>query len=272
MFRCRLGLNLVLPGLVVSVLLLAGVSGCQKQGTPSGAGGEATTLQPAEDLYRAGRYREARARAEIDCRRSSGLARRRAALTAGLAAHALGDSTDARGWLEPLLADEDPAIAGRASAAVGMMADQQGDHGRAAELLSSAASKLNGDDSARAALRAGHAYSALGRLSEASASYQSALATATSPALQAAIRPYTEPGPFALQVGLFTSRPNAEQRAAELRGTTARFGWSPPRVASVVASGGKPGYSVRVGSFASRHAAVVAGERLGTPSIVVAAR
>ncbi len=261
----------VMTGLVLAAAAVL-VSGCQKHGGARAGTSTATTLSSAEELYHAGRYAEAKARAEHDYRRCDGQARRHAALTAGMAAHALGKTAEARGWLEPLVNDDDPAVSGRACAALGVIALQQGDHARSATLLSSAASKLGGDDSARALLRAGHALSALGRSGEAATSYQAALAAAQTPTLQAAIRPYTQPGPFSLQVGVFSTKPNAEQRASEVRTQAARLGLGSPRIAQVRPEKGGQGYSVQVGSFTNRYAAVLASEKLVTPSVIVAAR
>lgn len=245
-------------------------TGCQNRSAGAGAGASATVAS-AEDLYRSGRYAEAKAIAENDFRRRDGVARKRAALTAGLSSHALGKTAEARGWLEPLLSDSDPEIAGRAAAALGIIADTQNDHARAATLFAQAARQLTGDDAARAALRAGHAQTELKQWNEAKASYDAALGAAQTPALRQAIEPYTLPGPFAIQLGLFSSKPNADRKAREVQPQMARLGLGLPQVAPRRAANGTAGFAVLIGRYINRYAAVAASEKIGSTAMVVPA-
>lgn len=256
-------------GLLAGLVGLA--AGCQKHG-PSGPDGQPVVAQSAADLYQAQRFAEAKARAEFDYKTTSGPARRLAALTAGLSAHAMNQPAEATVWLEPLLSDPDPDISGRAAVSLGVIAESRGEHARAAELFTQASKQLEGDAAARAALRAGHAQTAMKKFAEASESYRAGVAAAQTPGVRQAIEPYTETGPFALQVGMFHSKANAERKAREVRSQAARLGLGAPQIAMVPAANGKAGYSVRIGRFINRHAAHMASESLATPSVVVSAQ
>jgi tetratricopeptide (TPR) repeat protein len=261
--------------LTAAMVLAAAAGGAGCQGKPGGGtqagGGTAAITMSAEDLYAAGRFSEAKARAEVDYRQISGAAKRRSALTAGMASHALGQTAEARGWLEPLLKDHDPQIAGRAAAALGLIAQSQKDPTRAASLLEQASHQLSGDLAARASLRAGHAQTELNQFAQAKASYDTALTQAQSSELKSAIVPYTVPGPYSLQVGVFGSKPNADRKAREIQAQIAQLGYGWPQVTPRTGSDGKPSFAVRVGRFVNRYAAVLAGGRLGVPAVVVKA-
>lgn len=257
--------------LMLSIGLAMGPVACQKSTARSGDG---PTVQTASDLYAAGRFSEAQARAEVDFRRLDGEARRAAALTAGLSAHALNRTAEARGWLTPLINDPNPEIAGRANAALGLIAEKAGSQAEAAERLVQASNLLRGDEAARAAFRAGHSFTALNRFDEAATAYRNAVSKAESPQVRSAYEPYIQPGPFSVQMGVFTSKLNADRKAAESRPRTTHLGLGVPFVKPVNSAGGKPGvlaFSVRVGSFVNRHAAALACQKLGSQAVVVAA-
>lgn len=258
---------------IAAVALAGGVafpSGCQNR-TAGLHGAPSAAVASAQDLFNAGRFAEAKSVAESDFRRQSGTARKRAALTAGMSSHALGKTAEARGWLQPLLSDADPEIAGRAAAALGLIAESQHDHAQAATYFDQAARQLHGDDAARAALRAGHAQTELKLWKQAEASYAAALAAAQSPAVRHAIEPYTRPGPFAIQLGLFSSKPNADRKSREVGPRMVRLGLGAPEVAPRKASNGTSGFAVLLGPYVNRYAAVAASEKIGVAAVVVPA-
>jgi hypothetical protein len=254
-------------GVLADVLAMAGAGGggCQNRNAAAGGG---ATVASAEDLFAAKRYAEAKARAELDYSRTKGEAQHRSALIAGMASHACGKNGEAQRWLEPLLLNTAPEIAGRAAATLAIMAQEQKDPARAAALYTRAAQQLTGDDSARAGLRAGHAQTELNQFAQARDSYDAAFNAAQTPALKAAIQPYTEPGPFAVQVGVFSSKPNADRKAHEIQPKASQLGMTPTQVKAKTASG-KTSFVVQVGRFLNRQAAVLAGKRLGTQAVVV---
>lgn len=257
--------------LMLSVGLVLGPVACQKNTARAGDG---PVLQSASELYASGRFSEAKARAELDYRRLDGEPKRTAALTAGLSAHALNKTAEARGWLTPLISDSNPEIAGRANATLGLIAEKAGSEAEAAERLMQASNLLSGDEAARAAFRAGHSFTALNRFGEAGTAYRTAVSKAESPSVRSAYEPYTQPGPFAVQMGVFASKPNADRKAVESRNRTSQLGLGVPFVKPVNSAAGKSGvlaFSVRVGSFMNRHAASLACQKLGSQAVVVAA-
>ncbi len=157
--------------LACAVMLVASLGGC--------AARQATRPAAADDqdyaaLYSSGRYQKALE----DSSRVAGSLRAadkpRARLIAGLSAHALNRNAEAVRWLTPLVDDADRAIAGKSSAALGLIHQQQGEHPRAAALLGKASKLLEGDDAARAALYAGDSHGALGERDLARAMYETA--------------------------------------------------------------------------------------------------
>lgn len=246
----------------------ASIGGCQSRTAGLNRGASATVAS-AQDLFNQGRFAEARSVAESDFRRHNGVARDQAALIAGMACHALGKTAQARGWLEPLLSNAKPEIAGRAAAALGLIAEAQNDEARAATLFAQAARQLQGDDAARAALRAGHAQTELKLWSQADSSYAEALSKAQSPAVRNAIEPYTRPGPFAIQLGMFSSKPNADRKLREIGPQMARLGLGVPEVSPRKAANGTSGFAVLIGRYINRYAAVAASEKIRVASVVV---
>jgi tetratricopeptide (TPR) repeat protein len=256
----------------VTLAALVGLPGCKKNGSgPHVAADTATSQIDPSDyiaLYNARRYAQARTAAEAALPRLKDREREIAGLTAGLSAHASGDLSGAQKLLTPLTASKDDQISGRAEAALGQIAQSQGKTGYAADLLARAAKKLDGDNAARAGLRAGNAYTAAGQQSQAMNQYKNAANDASSDALKKAATTMTEPGPFSLQAGVFNSRANADTKARQLRSLSMSAGFGPPRVVPDVVKG-KVVYAVKMGMFPSRPAATTAKSRLGNQQVVV---
>jgi tetratricopeptide (TPR) repeat protein len=264
----RLGVRLGFMAAAVVAICMAPLGGCQKNaGGPGPTRADGAPLT-AYDLYTARKYEPARAAAEADHRKSDGRAREIAALTAGLSCHALGRTAEAQTWLTPLSTSTYPEIAGRADATLGLIAHNSGEHAKAADLLVKGAGRLSGDTAARTWVRAGHSYTALKRYPDAKRCYDAAFGAAKTPALKGAIQPYTAAGPFAVQVGVFTSKPNADRKANEVAPAASRLGIGQPRVLPETVSG-KGAFAVRLGSFPNRHAAALACGQLGMQACVV---
>lgn len=268
--------RIVVLSLTVLSLLLP--LGCASSGAQQAASSDSYML-----AYQEGRYSEAASLAEIAWSRSEGADRERAALVIGLSAQALDRRDDAQRWLSPLLTSEDPEIAGRAAAGLGLIEQRRGNHERAVTLLRDASVKLHGDESARASFYAGESYAALGRMRAARIEYSIAANSATSPELREKIRARSgeigvgagdetplaiaASGRFTVQVGAYSSRQNALNAAGEASARAARLGVGQPRIVER-ADLGSVLYVVQVGRFATHLAATEAHRRMGGPGFV----
>jgi tetratricopeptide (TPR) repeat protein len=244
--------------LVASLVLGAGVGGCKPRDQARGGGAEdpVATAQAPSPTVRSG---------------NSLSERDEAALAAGLQAYAQNRDDEAFSHLSPLTVNRNREIRGKAEAALGLIAQRRNEHARAADLLSSASTDLDGDDAARASLQAGHSLTALGRHIEASHQYRRAASLAESTSVRALVRPFTEPGPFAVQLGVFGSRSNADRTAAQASSRAASSGFGRVRVVPTRDSQGRSAFAVRVGTFPSRQSAVEARSKMGTGGVIVAA-
>lgn len=267
---CRPSLAIALS-LALAAAGASGLSGCKKNGaTASGQTDPALVSGDYIALYEARRYSEAKSSAEYRLPNAKGREREVAKLTAGLSAYAMGQDDAALQHLQPLTASTDKQIAGRAEAALGQIAQRRGQHTYAADLFKRASAKLDGDDAARAAVRAGNSLAALGKQSEATTQYKQAASEATSAAVRDHANKMTEPGPFALQAGVYTTRANADKRARELTPLSTKMGYGSPKVVPDSVNG-KPAYAVRVGVFANRQQANTAKDKMRTSVVVVQA-
>lgn len=246
------------------------LAGCNKgnktaEGTPQALTADASAI----DLYNARRFADAKAKADAAIATTKGRDRETNQLIAGLSAYALKQNSLAEHYLSPLLASQDPQIAGRAEAVMGQIAEKKGNHQYAADLFKRASAHLDGDDAARAAVRAGNSLSELNRPAEAAKQYQIAAKEADSLAIKQTATKLGQPGPFTIQLGAFSTKAAADKKAREMTLTASRAGLGTPRVVADTING-KPGYSVQVGTFPTRPAANTAKSRLGNGYIVVA--
>ena len=228
---------------------------------PSGAG-----------AYQSGNYQEAYRLSASEYSRTEGVRRDRAALTAGLSAHAMGHSALAESWLRPLERHPDPAISGRAAATLGLIAQERGDHEQAAALLSRAARQLEGDASARANFQAAESYAALGRVDSARLHYR--LARGGTPA-QDQVRTLSnerlELSGYTLQAGAFANQANARELANRLSTRAQALGYGEPRIVQRTPADGRVLYLVHIGSFATERDAQTARIRMGGDAVVAPA-
>lgn len=250
--------------LVLHALLVVGA--CASDG--GGTSGSSGTRSSAAEAYDRGSYRTALRQAEVEYRKSSGAKKEAAALTAGLAAHALDNDAEARRWLTPLVDSSDRQIAGRADAALGLIEADAGNNEQAVVLLTDAARVLPGDAGARAEFYAAESYAHMGRLDAARAGYRLASTRATDPELQRLIAERLHTGGYTIQLGAFRSVENARKLASEMRARCVATGIGAPVVVARARPGAAPLQTVRVGGFSSPDEAKRALLRLGAPGIV----
>jgi tetratricopeptide (TPR) repeat protein len=257
-----------------------------------GCAGSQTTTSRAGDapgfvaLYESGQYQAAYDKASVAAQSPNTRNRDEAALVAGLSAQALGKNADAVRWLTPLRLNADGNIAGRSSAALGLMSRERGDHESAAQYLALAARKLTGDERARAWMYAGDSYSALARGADARDAYdkaaqsvgedaalramigdrQSGKAPATPQPLGTTASPTSaKASTLTVQIGAYASLKTAKEQVQTLsrKGKAARI--------VQIGKGGKTLYAVRVGTFTSRAAAESVRKSIGGGAMITPA-
>ncbi len=269
----------------------------------TGCAGGANPLagpEPQISAYRSGDYDAAYKQAVARHETTEPPAKDRAALVAGMAAYAQRRPEQAEQWLNPLTGNADKEVAGRANWTLAMIAYDRGNFVRSSTQAASAASLLQGDDAARARLIAGDAASRLGKRDEAvqhwqvgksgaadgalKATLESRLvlaraagpsagptASPTSPAPNPIAAPGGGGGPFVIQLGAFSNRTAADQKAAEAAPMALRAGLPSPRVVATTDRGGRTLSAVRLGGFPDRPAAETALRRLGIQGTVMRA-
>jgi tetratricopeptide (TPR) repeat protein len=232
------------------------------------------------ELFRTGQYSASYESAVAAAVKGRAAEREKAALIAGLSAHALDRNAEAARWLKPLQESRDATIAGKALVTLGLVAQERGEHNDAAAMLSLASTKLQGDEAGRAAMYAGDSYRALGSKSKADELYAKAQqlastdgqlrvlagdrlrgiapgpgvigrATSSSPL----VVPGTTPR-YTVQAGAYEELRRAQREAQKL---SSRFA---VRVVPI-RKGRSTLYAVRVGMFSSRDAADVVRKQVG---------
>src|ERR1043165_8558207 len=155
---------------IVSGAGFGGLGACASDGQSSTNAGQPKYVE----LFDQGRFAEAQSAAATYASSATGHDREEALLMAGLAAHARDHMSEAEPYLAQVVDSQDESISGKAEATLGLIALQRSQNDKAAELLSSASEKLYGDQAARAALYAGDAYRAQGKVEEAREQYEKA--------------------------------------------------------------------------------------------------
>ena len=245
-----------------SALLTLAPGGCASDGDTPGSSAAGTTTD-YERLYKQREYTKAYTAAAAAYTGATGVAKERAALTAGLSLAALEPpkEADAERWLRPLTDSSSTAIAGSASATLGMIVQRKGRHAEAVTLLTAASDKLVGNDRARASMFAGDSLQALGRGPEARSMYERAANSTTDRLLtiqitsrQSTVANDAAPakGAFTVQIGSFSDATKARAAADRLAPKAAAAGLVAPRVVQTKAQNGSTMHSVRIGRFATR--------------------
>lgn len=222
--------------------------------------------------YDEGDYQRAYDDAVAEHSRTSGLRRDRAALMAGLSAHALGRQAQAARWLRPLTDHPDRDISGRACATLGLIEADHANHEAAAALLSTAGRKLSGDAAARANFQAAESYAALGRSSAARLHYRLAAASTDDQRIKDLGDDRLSLDAYTVQVGAYGSLANARSRADSTRPRAVALGLGEPRIVERPGSAGQSLYLVHVGAYESKSEAATAKLRLGSDAVVTRAR
>lgn len=253
---------------VVAACAMALAGGC--------ASGSKTTGHPTyiQD-YEARRYQQAYEGARSAAPDLKGAAREQALLIQGESAHALNKNAESKQILRPLTESRDPRIAGQAAAALGLTFQEEGNFAEGATYLQLAASKLDGDAGARAALYAGDCLKSLRQTADARKMYEQAQSQVrTDNSLRAMISDRLSGaerapgvGKFSLQVGAYSTRQRAQAQADRLRQTAANLGLDSPTIVEST-SKGKSLYTVRVGRFTSKEAAQKAAKGLGVDATI----
>lgn len=279
--RCTLAASLV------TLVLLAG--GCSSNRPRNDApSGQRTTQQARENyvtLYARGEYADAYEGAVAAAGSLSGPKRDEASLIAGLSSHALNRNAEAVRWLAPLENRNDSQLAGKASATMGLIAQERGEHETAARLLSKAAARLDGDEAARAAMYAGDSFRQMGQTQQAEESYQNARRLVVSDAdlrvmigdrlagKAASPRPSSATAAkgatprntmLTVQLGAFSNLETAQKEAQKVASR------ANVRIVPIL-SGGKRLYAVRVGQFSNRDAAETIRKQIGGKAVVTVA-
>jgi hypothetical protein len=142
--------------------------------------GSSQKVNPAAsytEQYRLGQYAEAYNSASnvyLSAGGPGGKSRDDAALIAGLSAQAMNRNDDADRWLNLVVRSSNREVSGRASAALGLIAQEKKQHDEAVRLLTNAGEKLGGDDAARAFMYAGDSARALRNPQDAQSLYKRA--------------------------------------------------------------------------------------------------
>jgi len=267
----RFALGSLLLAAALPLLTLA-PGGCASDGDQNSASAPSTTTD-FERLYKQREYTKAYQSAAAAYTSATGNAKERAALTAGLSLAALQPpkEADSERWLKPLVDSNSTAIAGSASATLGMIVQRKGRHAEAVTLLTAASDKLLGDDRARASMFAGDSLQALGRGPEARSMYERAASSTTDRLLtiqitsrQSTVANDAAPakGAFTVQIGSFSDAQKARAAADRLAPKAAAAGLATPRVVQTTAKNGAAMHSVRIGRFATRADAQTAQQKL----------
>lgn len=217
--------------------------------------------------YQQGRFTEAHSAAAAEAARADGIEADRAALIAGLAAHASGDNSEALLRLRPLTRSADREIAGTAGATVGLIEFDRSRYEEAAAALSDAADKLEGRDASRARAHAALAYERAGNRKEAANQRRLALQPRSGGDAWDS-RVAHRNGAYTIQLGAFSNRSRAARLVERTRTMTAERGLGQPRVVIGRGSGGETLYLVQVGEFRSKFRAELAQDNLGVTSVI----
>mgnify|MGYP001502791369 CR=1 FL=1 len=240
--------------------------------TMAWAGCQSARPKASEDAlarYEAHDYQAAMRLAKASHGRTAGAKQEEAAFIVGMSAYELKRYDEAEVWLRPLTRSTDKAIAGRASATLGLIAASQGVYTTAALDLMAAGRKLEGDEGARAMLMAGDCYRLVGRLDAATSAYALGKGMAQSAKLKETLASRQENSAYTVQFGAFSSYGNATRALEGARMRAAAQGLPAPTIVSSTDVTGRTLYLVQAGKYPTKDQAAAARVRLGGELVVV---
>lgn len=243
------------------VVLALSLAGCQSA--------RPKASEEALSRYEAHDYQNAMRLAKASHGRTAGAKQEEAAFIVGMSAYELKKYDEAEVWLRPLTRSADKAIAGRASATLGLIAASQGVYTTAALDLMAAGRKLEGDEGARAMLMAGDCYRLVGRLDAATSAYALGKGMAQSVKLRETLASRQENSAYTVQFGAFSSYGNATKALDSARMKAAAQGLPAPTIVSSTDVTGRTLYLVQAGKYPTKDQAAAARVRLGGELVVV---
>ncbi len=248
--------------LVILTAAMCGVGGCAAN---------RATANDYNQLFAQHRYADSYDAAAKVAGSMNSIHRDQASLVAGLSARALDRTADAKKWLVPVSGNANSNIAGQASAALGAIAQEEHRHREAVEFFTNAATRLKGDDAARALMFAGDSLRGLSLPAKATETYKKAQTLVVSdnslrvsladrlsgggPALVPAAvgTPKISPtGKYTLQLGAFSSIKKAKTEAKKLLDAGAT------RTVPIRDKTGRTLYAVQFGRYATKQDAEAA--------------
>lgn len=250
-------------------LLLAGVGGAAVIVLAGCQSARPKASEEALARYEAHDYQNALRLAKTSHARTAGEKQEEAAFIVGMSAYELKRYDEAEAWLRPLTRSSDKAIAGRASATLGLIAASQGVYITAALDLMAAGRKLEGDEGARALLMAGDCYRVVGRLDAATSAYAMGRGMAQSAALKETLASRQANSVYTVQFGAFSSYANATRALDGARMRAQAQGLPAPTIVSTTDVTGQTLYLVQSGRYQTKDQAASARVRLGGELVVV---
>ncbi len=250
--------------LALSAALLA-CGGCAS--SKAAGGGALPDMKAVMADYEAGHFLQAYTGAVSLYRRSVVPERDEAAYLAGLSAYRLQRYEDADRYLSPLVRIASTDVAGRAAGTMGLVELERGRYREAAEYFKKAADRLEGQGKAEAAYRAGLAYKESNLHSLARVQFIIARGASSDAAFQAKVDRELKTSGYTLQLGVFSSRSNAEAVVREFQSSRAAS-IGEARIVTTEGSRGETLYYVHVGTFTSYSAAIRGRALLDQPAIV----
>lgn len=255
-----------ISGMILAAAILGLLGGCASSPaaspSPTAARGRVSGYQAAYEQgdYQTAYHSAARAAG------TPGADRDLAAFIAGLCAQKLNDLPAAQRYLRQAAASRDPLLAADALASLGMVHHAMNRFDEAARELTQAASRLTGQEQAKAYFFAGIAQQKLGRWAQARTSLLLARHAASDPHLIQMIDEKLAVTGFTIQLGAYSNLANAQRLANQVAATASHLRIGPVRLV--------PGPNqltlVQVGQFSSFEAARAARDRLGQPSALIA--
>lgn len=233
----------------------------------SSATGTTGADDPAS-LYRSGKYASAFESAKSRASRATGAEKERLSLIAGMSAAAMDRNTDAIVWLRPLTSSSNDEIAGRASAGVGLIEAEEGRNASAIPYLTAASEKLTGDEAAKARFYLAESQGAIGKSTEASASYRAAASAAKDSKLRRLANERLSLNAYTVQLGSYRDMGKANQVASSASSRTRAAGLPAPRVVTKSLPDGRSVFAVQVGVYREMSRAQADKVRLGGDAVV----